>query len=423
MMTARWQVAVDIILILGLIGYSVSCRSTPEAIDNTISIDLDSTPPIINSVKVSEITEVSATITWQTDEEATSQVQCGKTSQNLDMLSKSDVLATGHSISLPSLEIGTQYHFRVISSDSYGNESISDVASFSTLSPVGCAIGNRAPDFTLKDNHGKEVSLSDSLGKFVVINFWYARCAYDELEWQYWQEASVKWPSDKVTLLGIHRNRTTESEMAQWVRNYRYTVPALYDEKGEVSDKYCIVGVPTTFFISKDGTIKYTCMGAFKNYQEIEDKLNALMGDSNTAILQMYYIDSQKYPASHVQETCTLEFNLEGPEFDYMLNAHLLKPQTEYSLVYYSSPWPTNNAATLIGSARTDGLGNLKLSGSTNLGTSLPDANDPNHPTGAKILLILSSDYDSGGKVINQWHPEKYLWPGFEITYRDTDVP
>ena len=33
-------------------------------------------------------------------------------------------------------------------------------------------IGSQAPDFSLKDENGKEVKLSDYRGKVVVIDFW-----------------------------------------------------------------------------------------------------------------------------------------------------------------------------------------------------------------------------------------------------------
>jgi peroxiredoxin len=423
MRTAKWHAVLSVTLALVLFLPVIACGPPLETNNGTVPTSIDSTPPTIDSINISEITESSAIISWQTNEEATSQVQFGKTAQNLNTVLKSGQLTTAHSITIKPLEIGACYHFRVISSDANGNQSISATGSFLTPRPVGCAIGNRAPDFTLKDINGKDVSLSDSLGKFVVLNFWYAGCWYDDLEWQYWQEGFTKWPSDNVTLLTVHRNRTTKPEMIQWIRNHHYSVPALYDDKGVVSDKYCIVGVPTSFFIAPDGSIKYICMGAFKSYQEIEDTLSAIFESSKKAKLQMYYVDANEKPASNVQETCMLEFNLEGPELNYILDAHLLKPKTDYSLIYYSSPWPTINAAMLVGSATTDGLGNLKLTGSTNLGMNLPDTGDPSHPTGAKLLLVLSADYDTEGKIMKQWHPDKYLWPGFQITYIDTDIP
>src|SRR5690606_32548559 len=44
------------------------------------------------------------------------------------------------------------------------------------------AVGKLAPDFTLADLEGKEVSLSDFRGKYVLINFWATWCQYCDLE-------------------------------------------------------------------------------------------------------------------------------------------------------------------------------------------------------------------------------------------------
>jgi len=418
------HIAVVIALTVVLISSFLACRSKPDAVNNQTPGAADSAPPITESVGVSDISESSATITWQTDEESTGKVQYSKTPQNLDRDSQSDKLTTSHSITLKQLDMGTTYHYRIISKDANGNEAASEIDTFVTVRPVGCAIGNRAPDFTLKDIHGRDVRLSDSLGKVVVMNFWYAGCSPCEVELPYWQEAFHRWSSDNITLLTIHRNVISRDSMIQWVRNHHFMAPTLYDQKGEVAGKYCLVGVPETFFIATDGSIQYIQMGFFTSCQEIENKLNSVFGTLSTTRLQMYYTDPNTgKPASHWLETCTLEFNLAGPEFNYVLDAHYLKPKTEYSLIYFSDPWPTNHAATLIGSAMADPLGNIKLADSIDLGMSLPDAEDPNHPVGAKILLVLSSDYDLNSKVIKQWHPDKYLWPGFLITYTDTDIP
>ena len=39
------------------------------------------------------------------------------------------------------------------------------------------SIGETAPDFTLKDLEGKDVSLKDFKGKVVFINFWATWCS------------------------------------------------------------------------------------------------------------------------------------------------------------------------------------------------------------------------------------------------------
>jgi hypothetical protein len=50
----------------------------------------------------------------------------------------------------------------------------------------------------------------------------------------------------------------------------------------------------------------------------------------------------------------------------------------------------------------------------------LPHPTDHNYPGGAKIWLVLASDYD-GSKMV-AWNPEAYLFEHNLITYDDTDI-
>lgn len=122
-----------------------------------------------------------------------------------------------------------------------------------------------------------------------------------------------------------------------------------------------------------------------------------------------------------------LKYNLEGPEFEYLFNGHGLQPETDYSLIYYADPWPgdgtTHSTGALIASGTTDIDGNLHLKGSVELNTDLPNSDDANIDDGAKIWLVLSSDYDATNTKMTGWNPTDYLFEYDKITYDDTEVP
>lgn len=99
--------------------------------------DTDSTPPVITNTVVINITISSATVTWETDEPATSQVNYGTTS-DLDQQSELDTeLITSHSVTLDSLDEDTTYNFTVTSADAADNETTSDQQSFTTATDDG----------------------------------------------------------------------------------------------------------------------------------------------------------------------------------------------------------------------------------------------------------------------------------------------
>ncbi len=64
---------------------------------------------------------------------------------------------------------------------------------------------------------------------------------------------------------------------AVFIEDNNYTFPVLLDTDSGVSLEYGIFGVPTTFFIDKDGIIRKWKLGAYLNTAEIEADLRSIM--------------------------------------------------------------------------------------------------------------------------------------------------
>ncbi|MFV1884104.1 MAG: lamin tail domain-containing protein [Balneola sp.] len=94
----------------------------------------DVTAPVITSVSSSNITETEATITWNTDEPASSQINYGTTT-SYGSSSGSGALVTSHSVTLTGLTPGTDYFYQVASTDEANNTGIAEPFSFTTVSP------------------------------------------------------------------------------------------------------------------------------------------------------------------------------------------------------------------------------------------------------------------------------------------------
>lgn len=94
----------------------------------------DTTPPSISFVFVNNIGETTATISWTTNESATSQAEYGLTVSYVLSTSEDSSFKTSHSVSLSGLAAGATYHFRVKSKDASGNLATSSDATFKTVS-------------------------------------------------------------------------------------------------------------------------------------------------------------------------------------------------------------------------------------------------------------------------------------------------
>jgi hypothetical protein len=103
---------------------------------------LDSTAPVISTIVVSSITLSSASVSWSTDESADSKVDYGETS-SYEIGTETDTsLVRSHSIALSGLSEGTEYHFRIRSSDSCANQASSSDQTFSTSDETAPVITN-----------------------------------------------------------------------------------------------------------------------------------------------------------------------------------------------------------------------------------------------------------------------------------------
>ena len=120
---------------------SDAATNTTTSSDATFTTGLcpasDSTPPVISNVDVAASVD-TATVTWTTDEPATSAVASGETTSYENGTVGDPTLVTSHSITLTGLTCETLYHYQITSSDAATNTTTSSDATFTTgLCPAG----------------------------------------------------------------------------------------------------------------------------------------------------------------------------------------------------------------------------------------------------------------------------------------------
>jgi len=101
-----------------------------KEVDLTASLDINA--PVISDISASNITGTGATISWTTDEKATSQVEYGTTTAYGSFTTFDPSLVTSHTVTLSGLTGSTTYHYRVRSKDAAANLAISEDHTFMT---------------------------------------------------------------------------------------------------------------------------------------------------------------------------------------------------------------------------------------------------------------------------------------------------
>ena len=136
-------------------------------------------------------------------------------------------------------------------------------------------IGEPAPDFLVTDPDGNTYRLSDLRGKPVWLNFWATWCPPCRAETPDLEAVYEEKKADGLVLLGI-----SLGEEVPTVKSYVEAAGITYrigmDSNSRIAGLYRINGLPTHFFIDKDGIIRDMQVGGLSR-SAIYKKLQKIM--------------------------------------------------------------------------------------------------------------------------------------------------
>lgn len=114
--------------------------------------------------------------------------------------------------------------------------------------------GDIAPDFTLADVDGNEVTLADFRGRPVMLNFWATWCAPCRLEMPEMEQAQQDYAADGLAILAINQEEPAE-RVAAFMDELGLTFSAPLDVDGDVAAQYGAFFLPSSVFINADGEV------------------------------------------------------------------------------------------------------------------------------------------------------------------------
>ncbi|WP_298820406.1 J domain-containing protein [Chloroflexus sp.] len=128
-------------------------------------------------------------------------------------------------------------------------------------------INRPAPNFSAQELRGGTIELAQYRGKVVLINFWGTWCEPCKRELPALQQAYEQFSDQGLMIIGV--NLTDDEQMqgqtiedvAAFLAQYGVTYPIALDLDGKITEAYRVFPLPTSFFITTDGQIRYVHIG------------------------------------------------------------------------------------------------------------------------------------------------------------------
>jgi len=117
-----------------------------------------------------------------------------------------------------------------------------------------------APEFSLQDLDGNIVKLSDFRGKPLIVNFWATWCPPCRKEMPSMERAWQIIKDQGIAMVAINVGED-EDTVFTFTADYPLSFPLLLDTTGSVTQRWPVVGLPTTFIVNPEGKIVYRAIG------------------------------------------------------------------------------------------------------------------------------------------------------------------
>ena len=139
-------------------------------------------------------------------------------------------------------------------------------------------IGEIAPDFNLKDLHGKDVVLSSYRGKLILLEFWAAWCSPCRASAPDLVELQERYRDKGFVVLAVSMDTGNDkvSMLTEFAREFKINYPVLLDDN-KTSKVYKVSSIPANYIIDWEGKVIDFSVGYDK---DLEKKISGHIGNT-----------------------------------------------------------------------------------------------------------------------------------------------
>ena len=116
-------------------------------------------------------------------------------------------------------------------------------------------------DIVLEDLNGKIVRVSDFKGKIVLLNFWTTWCPECRAEMPSLEKLYQRFKDREFVMIAINLKESSKAVNAFFEKN-SLSFTSLLDTDGEISFRFGIRSIPTTFILDKKGGLAAKIIGS-----------------------------------------------------------------------------------------------------------------------------------------------------------------
>lgn len=121
--------------------------------------------------------------------------------------------------------------------------------------------GDAAPAFTLRHLDGRTVAFpQDFAGKVVALRFWADWCQFCRQEMTDIEPIYLKHKTEGLVVLAVNVGQDLDT-VEKFTKSLGISYDVLLDGESEVAHAYRVLGLPTTFFIDRNGAVQGKILG------------------------------------------------------------------------------------------------------------------------------------------------------------------